>query len=138
MQKLYIQSSANTPEISFSPKENKFLIRGNSSPEDVRALYYPVIDWLSHFVDDVLEGEIPQYSASSPLKFQADLNYFNSSSAKFLFDIFSELKRLPDAGIPVNVDWQYDCDDIDIKEAGSDIASLVDMNFNFVEKPEIN
>jgi hypothetical protein len=136
MQKLYIQSTSTTPEIDFSPRENIFIIRGTSAPEDVRALYYPVIEWIRLLIDDILEGEITQYSASSPLKIQTDLDYFNSSSAKFLYDIFTELKRLPDSGIPVIVDWLFEADDTDQKEAGADIAYMVGMVFNFVEKPE--
>jgi hypothetical protein len=134
MQKLVIPPTTITPEVRFLPKENLFVIKGTSAPEDVRALYYPVIEWIKIFVDDIIEGEIPQYSAASPVKFQTDLDYFNSSSAKFLFDIFSELKRLQDAGIAVLVDWVYDHEDLDQKEAGADIATLVGMEFNYIEK----
>jgi hypothetical protein len=135
MQKLYIQPTPITPEILFSPKENLFIIRGTSSPEDVRALYYPVIEWMKLFINDIINGEVTQFSSSLPLKMQTDLNYFNSSSAKFLYDIFTELKRLSDSGIPVIVDWIFEHDDTDQKEAGADIAMLVGMDFNFVEKP---
>ena len=134
MQKLYISPTPSTPEIHFSPEENIFLIRGTSSPEDVRAMYYPVIEWIKIFVHDVLEGEINNYSPENTLKFQADLAYFNSSSAKFLFDIFSELKRLPPSGVPVVVEWFYDKEDIDLKEAGLDIALLVEMEFTYIQK----
>jgi hypothetical protein len=65
---------------------------------------------------------------------QADLEYFNSSSAKFFYDIFSELKRLGTNNIPVIVEWFYDEEDIDQKEAGLDIALLVEMEFVFVPK----
>jgi hypothetical protein len=136
MQKLYIKPTPTSPEIHFSPKENIFIIRGTSSPEDVRALYYPVTEWIRIFIDDILEGEITQFSSSSPLRMDADLDYFNSSSAKFLYDIFAELKRLPEAGIHVIVDWHYEKEDLDQKEAGADIATLVGMEFNFVEKPQ--
>jgi hypothetical protein len=135
MQKLHIQPTQTTPEILLSPKDNLFVIKGTSSPEDVRALYYPVTEWMKIFIDDILEGEIPRYSSSSPLKMTTDLNYFNSSSAKFLYDIFTELKRLPEAGIPVIIDWHYDHDDTDQKEAGADIALLVGMDFRFIENP---
>jgi len=94
MQKLYIEPTSLTPEIKFSPDENIFVISGISSPEDVRALYYPVIDWIRTFVDDIMGGTVKVYHKDSPLKMHVDLSYFNSSSAKFLFDIFSELKRL--------------------------------------------
>ncbi|MFN8211143.1 MAG: DUF1987 domain-containing protein [Bacteroidales bacterium] len=133
MQKLHIPSTRNTPEILFSPSENIFFIRGTSSPEDVRALYYPVIDWMKIFVDDVIEGQLPFFK-KEPVKFQVDLVYFNSSSAKFLFDIFSELKRLILVDARVIVNWIFDPEDPDQKEAGADIASLVEMEFIFVQK----
>jgi hypothetical protein len=37
--------------------------------------------------------------------------------------------------IPVVVEWIYDEEDTDLKEAGSDIASLVEMEFTYVPKP---
>jgi len=134
MQKLYIGSTNTTPEINFSPDENIFIIRGTSAPEDVRALYYPVIEWIRIFVDDVLDGELPQYSSTNPVRFQSDLEYFNSSSAKFLYDIFTELKRLLLRDVKVQVEWYYDEEDPDQEEAGSDIALLVEMEFIYIPK----
>jgi hypothetical protein len=134
MQNLLIEASSTTPEIKFSPSERIFQISGTSSPEDVRAIYYPIIEWIRIFVDDFLQGEYPQFTKDSPMVFKVDLTYFNSSSAKFLFDIFTELKRLSDAGKPVFVEWYYDADDTDQKEAGNDIALLVEMNFSYIPK----
>ena len=134
MKQLYIKQTTTTPEINFSPDENIFIIRGNSSPEDVRAMYYPVIEWINIFVDDVIEGEYKNFSSENAIKLQVDLAYFNSSSAKFLYDIFSELKRLIDNNIPVVVEWFYDEADDDHKEAGRDIALLVEMEFVYVQK----
>ncbi len=56
MQKLNIEQTLLTPGIRFSPDENIFFIRGTSTPEDVRALYYPVIDWIRKFIDEALKG----------------------------------------------------------------------------------
>ena len=134
MQRLYIERTENTPEINFSPEENFFIIRGSSSPEDVRALYYPVIEWTKTFVDDIINGEITAFSSDRALIFQTDLSYFNSSSAKFFFDIFSELKRLIDNNVRVMVEWFYDEEDLDQKDAGADIANLVEMEFSFIPK----
>lgn len=134
MKKLYIIPTAATPEINFSPEENIFKIRGVSSPEDVRSTFYPVIEWLTVFINDILEGKARYFSPENPLRFQVDLAYFNSSSAKFLFDIFSELKRLSASDTPVIVEWFYNKEDIDMKEAGSDIALLTGMEFCYVPK----
>jgi hypothetical protein len=134
MKHLYIEKTANTPEINFSPEKNIFILKGNSSPEDVRAMYYPVIEWIKIFVDDAIDGEFKNITPDNPLKMQADLNYFNSSSAKFFYDIFTELKRLSVNNIAVVVEWYYDQEDLDQKEAGSDFAHLVEMDFVFVPK----
>jgi hypothetical protein len=136
MDKHKISPTSTTPEINFSPGENIFYIRGLSAPEDVRALYYPVIDWITHFIDGILSDgkEKSIYTLSSPLKFSIDLEYFNSSTAKFLYDIFMELQRVGESGIPFVVEWVYDEDDPDLKEAGLDIASLAGMEFTYIPK----
>lgn len=136
MQKLHIERTSITPEIYLSPSENLFFIRGTSSPEDVRALYYPVIEWMTIFVDDVLEGAFTMYNSENPVKFQIDLSYFNSSSAKFIYDLLTEIKRMVVGKMPVKVLWYYDEEDSDMKEAGSDIASLVGMEFEYPVKPK--
>ena len=136
MQNLYIEKTDITPEINFSPEENIFLIRGTSSPEDVRALYYPVIDWIRIFIDDLLVGEYENFNKNNPLKFRIDLSYFNSSSAKFFYDIFCELKRVSDSDIPVDVEWYYDEEDTDMREAGGDISQLAELEFKFIPKPK--
>jgi hypothetical protein len=135
MQKLYYSPTPTSPEICFSPDESIFFMRGISNPEDVRDIYYPVIDWFREFTNSLIASNSPQYSINYPLKFQVDLEYYNSSTAKFLYDIFLELKRLGSSGNEVRVEWIYDEEDTDLQEAGSDIASLVDMVFTFVPKP---
>lgn len=134
MEKLYIAPTTSTPEISFSPEENIYSIRGNSSPEDVRAMYYPVIKWIKDLSKSIIDGNPISFSNENPLKLTVDLEYFNSSSAKFLFDIFTELKQLTPAEIPVNIEWYYEKEDMDMKEAGKDISNLVGMEFQFVSK----
>lgn len=134
MQKLYFPPTNNSPEICFSPEEKLFFMRGISTPEDVREIYYPVIEWFRNYIDSLVRGKSNEYTIDSPLRFQVDLKYFNSSSAKFLFDIFLELKRLEVSGIPVTVEWIYDVEDPDLQEAGSDLASLVEMQFTYIAK----
>ncbi len=134
MQELYIPPTNITPAVRFSPQEKIFLIRGVSSPEDVRAMYYPVIEWFKSYINELLEDKNANYTSDSPLRLEIDLQYFNSSSAKFLYDIFLELNRLTPAGIPFIVEWYYEEEDIDLKEAGSDIALLLGMEFSYVSK----
>ena len=134
MQKLFIKKTSTTPEINFSPDEKLFLITGTSSPEDVRALYYPVIEWVQNLVNEIIAGKYKVFSGLVPIRLQIDLHYFNSSSAKFLFDILSDFKRLAPVSVPVIVEWSYEEEDSDMKDAGTDIALLVGMEFTFIVK----
>lgn len=134
MEKLYIPSTSTTPEVNFSPRDNIFFIRGISSPEDVRAMYYPVIEWIKEYINELLGAKESTYTQEAPLRFITELAYFNSSSAKFLYDIFMEIKRLASVGIPYIVEWVYEEEDIDLKEAGNDIALLADMDFLYISK----
>lgn len=134
MKKLYISPTQTTPEISFSPGENIYFIRGNSSPEDVRSLYYPVIEWVKDLVSAIINGNSLNYSIDNPIVLTIDLEYFNSSSAKFLFDIFNELNQLKPTGIPVKIEWYHDKEDPDMLDAGNDISSMVGMEFQYIQK----
>jgi len=134
MDNLNIKPSQNTPKIQFSPGENIFIISGTSAPEDVRALYYPVINWMQTFVKQIVTDGHNQFTLENPLRFQLDLTYFNSTSAKFFYDIFLELKKAFQSGIPIKVEWYHDAEDIDMKEAGMDIAQLAEMEFSYISK----
>jgi hypothetical protein len=132
MKKFYVSPTNTTPEINFSPEENIFLIKGNSSPEDVREMYYPVIEWIRIFIDDILNGKGAVYTHNNPLTIKVNLDYFNSSSAKFLLDIFNDLKQLNTFQIPYSIDWYYDEEDIDMHDAGQDLSLLVETKFNYI------
>ena len=132
MERLYLEPTESSPEIILSPEENIFKIKGKSSPEDVRSMYYPVIAWIKAFILMVVEGNSFHYSTDNPFVFKFEFTYFNSSSAKFIFDILTEIKRLNLAGVAVIIEWIYDEEDIDLKEAGADMATLSEMEFTFI------
>lgn len=132
MQTLHLQPTPVTPEIYFSPPEKIFTIRGSSSPEDVRAIYYPVTEWTRQYIEEIIAGREGGYSAANPFVLKTELDYFNSSSAKFFYDIFLELKKLEKIGIPVIIEWYYEEDDTDSMDAGNDIALLAEMEFKYI------
>ena len=121
-----------TPEIILSPEENMFIITGRSAPEDVRSLYYPIIEWMEGYADELSKGHA--YTEKNPLLVKIDLEYFNSSSAKFLYDVFAQLKDLNRAGVPVDIEWYFEDEDIDLREAGEDLSLLCELPFKFCPK----
>jgi hypothetical protein len=134
MENLFIAPTQTTPEIRFSLKENIFRISGTSRPMDVRGFYYPIIDWVIELADEIINKKIVYFSKENPLRFQVDFIYFNSSSAKLLYDIFSELKRIHEAGITIRVEWYYENEDTDMLHAGEDFAILAEMDFVAIAK----
>jgi len=135
MEILKIEPTHISPTIRFIPELNDFSITGMSAPEDVRALYYPVIEWIDKFNGELMRGDNKIFNETNPLTLKIDLNYFNSASAKFLLDILLELKKIRESGTPVVVEWYYEEDDIDMKEAGEDISELVEMELKYIIKP---
>lgn len=134
MEAFYSAATEFSPEIRFSPAENIFLLRGNSRPEDVRELFEPVIRWLKEYLHEILNSDTKIYTGENPLILEFDLDYFNSSSAKFLYDIMMIIKRYRDSDINVNIVWHYDEDDTDMKEAGEDLGILAETELVYIRK----
>ena len=136
MEKLYVAPTEMSPEIIFNPGEDTFLIKGSSRPEDVRELYAPVIDWIKDYYLEIINRQAEIYNEAKPLTFQFDLEYFNSSSAKFFYDIIMAIREFKQAGVKVKIIWYYEEDDTDMKEAGEDLSILAEIKFKYIPKPD--
>lgn len=129
---LKVIKTDNTPEIFLNHQEKKFYISGISRPEDVSEFYQPVVEWMEHYQDYLCTYEPERYSKDDPMVFKFNFEYFNSSTAKFLFDILTSIKNLAECNIPVQVAWVYDMEDTDMKEAGEDLSILVGLEFEYI------
>jgi hypothetical protein len=61
-----------------------------------------------------------QLESVDSFQVRIELYYFNSSSAKFLFDFFEELEEAAEAGKQISIDWCYRAGDSSMQEAGED------------------
>ena len=134
MKKIHLKPTQFSPEVLLSPEEKIFSIRGNSRPEDVRELYYPVVSWLIEYREALKSEGVKEFTKKDPMVMEFDLGYFNSSSTKFLYDIIKILQEMNDSGIPTEIRWVYEEEDIDMKEAGEDLSSLAEIDFKFFKK----
>jgi hypothetical protein len=133
MEPLIIEPTSHSPGIRFEPSSGKFLISGVSRPEDVRTFYYPVVDWLRKFLDEEIKTGKVSFDETNPLILDVTLKYFNSSSAKFLFDIFSELGNINEEGGKLKIRWFYEAGDDDMLEAGEELSEIAEIPFEFIE-----
>jgi hypothetical protein len=98
-------------------------IKGKSSPENSIEFFNNIYNGL----DDFAKAGLPEF------KFNVALQYFNTSSAKCLFDIFRKLITLSKNLTKVEVNWFYEEGDDDMLESGEDYSEVTGLKFNFIE-----
>lgn len=123
MEKFYLEPTKISPLINFIPEDGLLELKGRSSPENPIVFFKPLYDVIDQYA---LNG-------SSKLKVNMELNYFNTSSSKCLYELLKKISVMTDLGKTVEVNWFYEEDDDDILEAGEDLESLLGINFNYVE-----
>lgn len=132
MDTLHIDSTITTPELDFNPNTLRFELKGECRPENVLTFFTPVMDWLEDFKSWVID----QKWEDKQLKFEFKLEYYNSSSAKFIFNIFRRLSELKSKGLSVLMIWYYDELDEDLLETGQELEKLLNIEFKYVALKE--
>lgn len=127
MEKLFIEGKKNTPSVTFDPIAGFYEISGESRPENASAFYDQVLVWLDGFMREQKDNPVKK-----EITLSLKLEYFNSSSAKFIMIIAQKLNEFMANGIAASVNWYYDEDDDGMKETGEDLASLSKIPVNLM------
>ena len=115
---MQLDATNRTPAVSVS--STGIEMKGECYPEDITAFAEPVMQSLRNQLESV-----------ESFKARIELYYFNSSSAKFLFDFFEELEEAAEVGKQISVDWCYRADDSSMQEAGEDFEKTSNtLNIN--------
>ena len=130
MEALRIEATEFTPEVVMDPATNTFEISGESRPENAGKFYKELIDWLDQYYN--LRYWKDSKFSNVDAVFEFRLEYFNSTSAKFLLDIFIKLQSFRKDNINISVQWYYDEPDIDMKESGEEFAEMTGIPFEFI------
>jgi len=113
MTPLMIAGTERAPHIAFDFEKNSFRIAGESYPEDVTLFFSPVIE--------ALETHL-KTNGTAPVRFEFELIYFNSSSAKAIMTIMEILDAAAKDGAQVDVFWFYDAEDDTMEELGEEFG----------------
>jgi len=105
---MIFEAGQRTPQLELTP--TSCLIRGECYPENISEWSDPVLKAL----EECLGND------ESEFKVDIELYYFNSSSAKFLFDFFEFLEESAEGGKAITVNWRYRAEDDTMQEAGED------------------
>ena len=119
------------PSVIFDPAANKFEMTGEARPENPPEFYVPIMEWMeSYFKGDYVASGSPE------IQFKFGFEYFNSSSAKFLLDIFRILAEANENGANINTTWHYDEMDDDMLATGEEFAEMTGLKIELVEIPD--
>ena len=114
MMRLMIKKETKfTPYIELDPERGVVEIRGKSYPENSFEFYKPIMEWIENYFQ----------SPQKLTKLNIELVYFNSSSSKFLFDLFEFLENRTGSESEIVINWIYDKENDMIEEAGQEFQA---------------
>ena len=125
MKPLKIEATRETPEIILDPEIGIFQIKGVSHPENIKVFFAPILDWLDEYFAEIKD------EAGKKIVIKFFYKYINSSSLKHLYDLLQKFTTWRDAGINVEIEWNYADDDEDMMEAGEELSELKGVNLPF-------
>ena len=105
---MIFEAGQRTPQVEFTA--TSCLIRGECYPENISEWSDPVLKALEECVGN----------DESEFIVDIELYYFNSSSAKFLFDFFEFLEESAEGGKSIVINWRYRAEDDTMQEASED------------------
>ena len=108
MEKLVIQEELkNCPGIAYYPDSNKLELVGRSIPENPELIFRRLEEWItSHF------------EKNKGLDVFIQLEYINSGSSKYLYEVLKRLTGYGRSGKTVKIKWLYEEDDEAMLELG--------------------
>jgi hypothetical protein len=130
MRKLIFEKTASSPKVILDPEKNEFEISGESRPPNVGAFYGEILRWVDDYTLNLLKSQ----GVADSVIFNFDLEYFNSSSAKYILDLCKQFALVRSKGKNIEVRWKYEDDDIDMLEAGKEMSRISKLPFEFVKK----
>ena len=128
MEPLQIAATPTSPEVQMNAQKGHFILRGVSDEEDALGFYFPLIQWMDNYV---------QHSQDHTT-LDIQLKYFNTASAKALFEIVKRMGVLHKAGKNIEVNWFYDAEDPVLKEDIEQFADLTDVPINVTSGAQLS
>lgn len=120
LEKLEIKRKGKVfPQVILNSEKGIFEILGRSLPENATNFYDKIIDWLVEYSENPNEETV----------FNFKLDYYNSSSARKITDIFIVLSKIKN----IKIKWYYTKEDEVMRENGEDFSSIVAIPIDFIE-----
>lgn len=123
MEDLLIDAEDKLPKIYFNRQTGILSLTGRCIPENSFKFFTPLLEWIDEYAD----------SPNDETVIDVFLDYFNTSSSKYLLDLFKQVELIHLSGkTKMKVIWRHEGDDLDMLEAGTTYASMVNAPFEMV------
>ena len=129
MENLLIPATDITPKISFNIEQKVFELSGESRPENVRDFFDPILLWVNEYFSNLQSKDLQTFNIK--------LEYFNSSSAKYLLTLLKSIGLFYKEGVNIEIDWYFEEGDDDMKEVGEQMSEMAKIPFRFIETEEL-
>lgn len=118
---LNIEKTKKTPLIKYDEVNGVLELSGRSIPENSARFYEPILSWIDAY----------QLNPHKKTIVKIYLEYFNTSSSKYLFEIFKRFEMLHnnEDDNTVQVEWYYEKDVDEMAETGEDYNDIVNIPF---------
>lgn len=123
MEKLVLLATDEFPSVYLDKNSGKFEIAGISIPHNSSDFYSPLVDWFKKYCKNPNPETV----------LECKLDYFNTSSHKYLTEIFKVLDNLHLSGAKVKIVWFYNTEDEDMKLIGQELSHFLELPFEFKE-----
>lgn len=122
MARMVIEETTKTPGIILDPQEGTISIKGRSIPENSLAFYQPILEAMDQYAN----------APKDYTKMTIQLDYFSTSSSKCILDLFKKLENIIKKGKTAEIYWLYEDKDDNIRDAGADYETMIDVPFKIV------
>jgi hypothetical protein len=122
---ILIEKTKETPAIKFDPKDGFLEIKGRSISANPLEFYQPLMASLEKYCNT------PAIATTVNIQ----LEYFNTSSSRCLLNVLKHLSTIHKQGNSVNINWQYEVGDENMRDVGIDYQAIVDLPFEMEEVP---
>lgn len=117
-----IPGSKTSPTVQLVPDKQYLLIKGRSCQENPLMLY------------NRIKYALDKYTMlrKKNLLVYIKLEYFNTSSAKCIYNLLKRIQHISSRGMTIQINWYYEFDDEDMLEFGTDFQDAFRMKFNMI------
>lgn len=124
MKDLNILKTKTTPQVAYTRNSGILEISGRSIPENSSKFYEPILDWI----------DIYKKAPMELTKLKIYLEYFNTGSSKYLYQIFKRFEQIHNDGKDhvVEIEWFYEKGVEELAEAGEDYKDILNIPFQIL------